>query len=76
MLSRDRGHHVGGIHALDDGAGLAVVHAVVANASGVIVRIRRGDDAATHRVGHRFDRVAHSVLLTALEPHPWSSCRW
>ena len=28
--SGDRGHHVGRIHALDDGAGSTVVHAVVA----------------------------------------------
>ena len=64
--SSDRGHHVGRIHALDDGAGLAVVHGVVDSASVVVVRIRGGDDATPHRFGQCLDRVAHWVLLCSV----------
>ena len=38
------------------------------SAVGVVVRIRRGDDATPHRFGHGFDRVAHCVLLCWVSP--------
>ena len=64
--SSDRGHHVRRIHALDDGAGLAVVHGIVDSASLVVVRIRAGDDATPHRFGQRLDYVAHWALLCSV----------
>ena len=66
--SGDRGHHIGRIHALDDGAGFAVVHGVVDNASVVVVRVRGGDDAPPYRLSQCLDRVAHWVLLISVSP--------
>src|SRR5262245_58115264 len=72
--SSDRGHHVGRIRALDDAAGLAIVHGIVDSASLVVVRIRAGDDATPHLFGQRLDYVAHWALLCFVshEDAPWA----
>jgi hypothetical protein len=62
----DRGHHVGCIHALDDGAGSAVVHGIVDDASDVVARVRGSNDAPSYRFGELLDRVAHWVLLISV----------
>ncbi len=70
----DHGHHVGRVHALDDGAGSAVVHAVVDGASVVVVGIRGGDDAPPCRFGQCLDRVAHQVLPCLVSPGTGRAC--
>jgi hypothetical protein len=62
----DRSHHIGRVHASDDGTGLAVVHGVIDGASVVVVGIRRQDDTPPYRLGQGLDRVSHGFSWLGL----------